>query len=398
MDYAHVPKDASLKVEKYELKVPEDELQHFKDLLKLSRLGPQTYENSLPDATKYGVTHKWLSETKKYWENSYDWRTREAYFNSFPNFHTEIKDDESNFTFDIHFAALFSDKPDAIPIVFLHGWPGSFLEFLGVLNHFRSKYQPGDLPFHLIVPSMPGYTLSSGPPTDRDFVVEDIARVIDKLMTGLGFKEYVCQGGDIGSYTCRPLAKYPGCKAVHLNFSMIDKPDGVSDDDMNEVEKKQLKRAADFGLVNSAYALEHGTKPATIGFVLDSSPLALLAWIGEKFLTWSDATPTAEAILDSITLYWFSKSFSRCIFPYRQFHGSMAGTYFIHKDPKYHIDQPFGYSYFPEEIAPMPKSWVATTGNLVFAKQHEHGGHFAAMERPVDMAEDVEEFVKQVWK
>lgn len=179
---------------------------------------------------------------------------------------------------------------------------------------------------------------------------------------------------------------------------MIDEPEGVSESDLNEVEKKQLKRAEGFGLYNSAYAIEHGTKPATIGFVLDSSPLALLAWIGEKFLTWTDEQPSTEAILDSITLYWFTQSFSRCIYPYRQFHGTLAGTYFIHKDPKYYIEQPLGYSYFPEEIAPMPKSWVKSTGNLVWAKQHDYGGHFAAMERPVDMAEDVEDFMKQIWK
>lgn len=397
MSYSTVPQSSSLKVAPFELHISDEELQHFQQLLKLSRLGPETYENGQDETIKFGVTHKWMAATKQYWEAKYDWRTREAYINSFPNFKTSIKDDESSFTFDIHFAALFSEKPDAIPVVFLHGWPGSFLEFLGILDYFRSKYKPADLPYHIIVPSLPGYALSSGPPLDRNFKVEDIAHVIDKLMVGLGFKGYVAQGGDIGSYTCRALAKYPACKAVHLNFSLMDKPESVSDDEVNSVEKQGLKQAGDFGLIHSAYALEHGTKPATIGFVLDSSPIALLAWIGEKFITWTDETPSTEAILDSITLYWFTKSFSRCIFPYRQFHGNMAGAYYIHKDPKYRIDRPLGYSYFPKELAPMPRSWVATTGDLVWHKQHDKGGHFAAMEQPQLMAEDMESFIKQVW-
>lgn len=397
MAYFTVPKTATLKVQPFSFKVSDEDLQQFQLLVKHSRLAPQTYENSQPETITFGVTHEWMKKTKHYWETQYDWRAREAYINSFPNFKTSIKDDQSNFVFDIHFAALFSQKPDAVPLTFLHGWPGSFLEFLGVLDYFRSKYQPAELPFHIVVPSLPGYTLSSGPPTDRDFKVQDIANVIDKLMTGLGFEGYVAQGGDIGSYTCRALSKYPACKAVHLNFSLMDKPDSVSEDQVNSVERQGLQQAEDFGLIHSAYALEHGTKPATIGFVLESSPIAILAWIGEKFITWTDETPSTEAILDSISLYWFTNSFSRCIFPYRQFHGSMAGAYYIHKDPEYRIDKPLGYSYFPKELAPMPRSWVATTGNLVWTQQHEKGGHFAAMEQPQLMAEDMESFIKQVW-
>lgn len=397
MSYSQVPKNATLKVEPYKLQVSDEDLKLYQQLIKLSRLAPPTYESSRDSIEDYGVTTNWMTEAKKYWETQYDWRKCEARVNEFPNFKTSIHDKETDFTFDIHFIALFSEKPDAIPIAFLHGWPGSFLEFLGVLDVFRSKYKPGDLPYHIIVPSLPGYTLSSGPPTNCNFRVQDTARVINALMTGLGFEGYVAQGGDIGSYTCRALSKYPSVKAVHLNFSLMDKPDGVSDDTINEVEKQGLKSAEDFAFINSAYCLEHGTKTATIGFVLDTNPVAVLAWIGEKFLTWTDVTPSTETILDSISLYWFTSSFPRCIYPYRQFHGNMGGAYYIHKDPEYHIKQPLGYSYFPKELAPMPRSWVATTGNLVWNTQHDKGGHFAAMEQPELMAGDVEAFIKQVW-
>lgn len=402
MFYSTVPKQSTIEVKPWVIQVSDAELQHFQQLLKLSRLAPLTYENNQPDpkhfaTDKFGVTHEWMSATKQYWETKYDWRQREKYFNSFPNFKAVVPDEESNFTFDIHFAALFSEKPDAVPITFLHGWPGSHLEFLGMMEVFKRQYKPEELPYHIIVPSLPGWTLSNGPPTDRNFTTEDQARVINQLMVGLfGQTGYVAQGGDIGSYVCRVLHTYPTCKAIHLNFCMMEGADSVSDSEINEVEQQGLKNTETFANFAFAYALEQGTRPATIGFVLDASPISVLAWIGEKFLTWTDETPPIDEILDGITLYWFTQSYPRCIYNYRQFHGSNAGNYSIHANEKYHCKKPMGYSYFPYEVAPIPKAWAATTGNLVWHKQHPGGGHFAAMEKPKEMAEDIESFVKQL--
>lgn len=400
MSYSTVPNSAKLKVEPYKLQISDAELQHFQQLLKLSRISPLTYENNQADTIKFGITEDWISKTKRHWETQYDWRKRESHINSFPQYHAAIYDKETDFTFDIHFAALFSEKANAIPIVFLHGWPGSFLEFLGVLETLRTKYKPEDLPYHVIVPSLPGYTLSSGPPTNVNFDTAGIARVMDNLMTGLFPNSgYCAQGGDIGAYTCRHLSQHPACKAVHLNFSMMEKPAHILDSELSAVEKEGVEQAARFGLTQSAYALEQGTRPATIGHVLSSSPVAVLAWVGEKFLTWTDpkTTPSIDDILDSITLYWFTQSFARCIYPYREYHGSSAETYFIHGDPKFYIEQPLGYSYFPKELAPMPRSWVATTGNMKWSRSHDKGGHFAAMEQPQQLVDDVESFLQECW-
>lgn len=122
----------------------------------------------------------------------------------------------------MHFLALFSKKADAVPLVLLHGWPGSFLEFLSVCDILREKYGENELPFHVIVPSLPGYGYSSGPPLDKNYTNEDIARVVDSLMKGLGFGDgYVSQGGDIGSFVTRILgAKYPSCKAAHRELRL----------------------------------------------------------------------------------------------------------------------------------------------------------------------------------
>lgn len=116
--------------------------------------------------------------------------------------------------------------------------------------------------------------------------------------------------------------------------------------------------------------------------------------IGEKFLDWVDEPLTLDQILDSVSLYWLTETFPRAIYPYRQFFGPTPEAIAL----KHHVSKPLGYSWFPKEIAPIPKSWVATTGNLVWHKQHEKGGHFAAMERPGDMLQDIEEFVAAAWK
>lgn len=118
--------------------------------------------------------------------------------------------------------------------------------------------------------------------------------------------------------------------------------------------------------------------------------------IGEKFQSWSDTDPTIDEVLDDVTLYWFTDSFPRSIFPYRQFFGATPTLF--HNEPKYKIDKPMGYSYFPMELAPIPKSWVEKTGNLVWYREHKEGGHFAALEKPKLFVQDMEDFVKEVWK
>lgn len=222
--FASLPAKATLQPKLFRAHVPDQALSDFKQLLKLSKIGPQTYENSVADVkdfTSFGISRDWLAETKSYWEAKYDWRKCEDRINAFPNFTAPIADDDEEgataHTFDVHFIALFSKKADAVPLLLMHGWPGSPLEFLGTLELLGRKYSPEELPCHVVVPSLPGYAFSSGPPMDRNFNTEGIARVMDKLMVGLGFGDgYVAQGGDIGSFVSRVLAvKAEACKAAH---------------------------------------------------------------------------------------------------------------------------------------------------------------------------------------
>lgn len=185
-------------------------------------------------------------------------------------------------------------------------------------------------------------------------------------------------------------------------MNMMTPPDNASSLPLTDIEKKASKNRS-FAEFGSAYAREHGTRTATIGLALSSSPLALLSWIGEKFLEWTDPTqkPSLDTILESVTLYYLTDTFPRCIYPYRNNFGtkknpaaSKPGAKTFNAGAK-----PMGFSWFPWELVPSPRSWTElSTDNLVFYRAHEKGGHFAALEGPEVLWGDVEEFVKKAWK
>ncbi|KAK9561076.1 hypothetical protein V6Z88_000851 [Aspergillus fumigatus] len=388
--FSQFPSTATIVPAPFQVAVPDEQIAELKTLVKLAKIAPPTLENQQQDR-RYGVTSDWLTTMREKWLNDYDWRVTEARINSFPQFTTRIED------ISLHFAALFSEKRDAVPVILLHGWPGSFLEFLPMLQLFKEEYTPTTLPYHLIVPSLPGYGFSSSPPLDKEYKSHDVARVMDQLMKGLGFGGgYVAQGGDIGSRISRVLAvDFESCKAAHLNFCTIPRPEACSDDSLSASERRGVERLNAFLTTGLAYAIEQGTKPSTIGLVLSTNPMALLAWVGEKFLDWVDEPLPLETILDFVSLYWFTETYPRAIyfyredFPHRKFSSELSTRWFIHK--------PFGYSYFPMELYPAPRSWVATTGNLIFFRDHQKGGHFAALERPQVLKADLTGFIEQIW-
>ncbi|KAI1625308.1 Alpha/Beta hydrolase protein [Exophiala viscosa] len=401
-NYAKLPAGATLDVTPFKAHVDEDKLLHLKKLLELSPIGPAVFENTNA-GRRYGIERDWLEHAKNVWLNDFDWRKQEDRINSFPNFNATVKDADGNDT-NIQFLALFSEKADAIPIAFFHGWPGSICEFLDILEILRKKYSPKDLPYHIIVPSLPGYAYSSGPPLNTDYGIDLAAGALNNLMVGLGFGSgYIAQGGDLGSFVSRFLAmSYDACKGMHVNMMV---PAG--EPEMNEPTKKALQKAGEFIDTGYAFALEQGTRPASIGLALSASPLALLCWIGEKFLEWTDEDPPLEKILEAVTLYWMTDTIPRCLYHNRGLGGDP------NEKPKIarisvvtsraplnlpYVDKPCGYSLFAHEIVPIPKTWAATTCNLVSFNHHDHGGHFAAMEKPNELLADVEEYIKRAWK
>ncbi|KAJ7580187.1 Alpha/Beta hydrolase protein, partial [Mycena floridula] len=395
--FSRIPEAATIRTEPFTVSIPDSSISELKTLLKASRVSPATYENSFKDR-RYGLTSAWIAEVKKYWETDFDWRKTESQINIFPQFIADIQDDDGK-KYNIHFVGLFSEKPDAVPVILLHGWPGSFLEFLPIIGLLTTRYPASDLPYHIIVPSLPGYGFSSPPRNDRDFRLEDIARLFNKLMVGLGFGSgYVAQGGDIGAKVARVLAAlYDNCKAAHLNDCYMPEPKGVDPAALEPSDAAGIARGDEFGRFGSSYALEQATRPATLGFVLSSNPLALLAWIGEKLLDWTDEDMSVETMLELVSLYWFTDTISTTLYPYREvvvlLNPDSKGA---HENPAWYISKPFGYSLFVKELFPVPRAWAATTGNLVFYRRHDKGGHFAAIERPAELLKDLEDFIAQI--
>ncbi|SCO92624.1 uncharacterized protein FRV6_16752 [Fusarium oxysporum] len=301
----------------------------------------------------------------------------------------DIQDDRGKGDIDLHFIDIFSQRDDAIPIVLLHGWPGSFLEFIPILELLQKKYDPSLLPYHVIVPSLPGYTLSSGPSQTEAWNSKDAARVINKAVTSLGFTRYAVQGGDDGSLIAATLAAtYDSVAAIHLN--LLPSLDRVTVDDpsLSATDKAAIKRAEQrFLTPTTGAALLQSTRPATIGAMVSSSPMALLSWIGEKFLEWPDDAIDIDEILTNVSLYWFTDTMPRCIYTYR-------GTFI--NDHQYSFPsfkQPFGFSWFLQELIPTPKELAKKKGNLVFYQQHQKGGHFAALERPIEFLQHIEDYL-----
>ncbi|KAI0465548.1 Alpha/Beta hydrolase protein [Xylaria cf. heliscus] len=401
--YEKLPFQATIEVELFNIHATEKSLHDFQQLVRLSPVGPRTFENSDSNDRRYGPSHEWVIKAKEHWLNQFDWRKHEDRINSFPNFMATVDQfNEAGHKLNIHFVALFSERTDATPLVLYHGWPGSFMEFLGILDAIKEKYEPSELPYHVVVPSLPGYAFSSGPPLDYDFALEDASLALDKLMRGLGLYGYIAQGGDIGASVARyQAAKCNSCAGMHLNFNPLPRPPNAATLDISDLEKRVLGRGLWFREVGAAYAILHGTRTATIGHVLSTSPLALLCWVGEKFLDWTDEDPSLDIILAHTTLYWITETFPRCIYPYR---GEAAdderpriGKVSGRGHPQPYVSKPSGYSFFPQEIMPIPASWVATSCNLVSVARHESGGHFAAMEKPIELLADIEEYIKEAY-
>jgi microsomal epoxide hydrolase len=212
------PRNNPAKLEAFTLRVSDDALAEFRELVRLSKIGPATWWNQYDDH-RFGVSRKWMSDAKEAWLTTFDWRKHEERINSFPNFKTTVQDPEAG-EMEIHFAALFSAREDAVPVIFMHGFPSAFTDFLPMMRLLADKYTPETLPYHVVVPSLPDYGLSGGPSRNVETTLDMAARIMNQLMIDLGFGDgYVAQGGDLGCWIARLLsANHKECKAFHREY------------------------------------------------------------------------------------------------------------------------------------------------------------------------------------
>ncbi|KAI0434752.1 Alpha/Beta hydrolase protein [Xylaria sp. FL1042] len=389
-------------VRPFKIKILEAKLERLRQKLALCDL---PNEESF-GASSEGESSSWeygppISEIKRLvtaWQ-TYDWRKTEEHLNTFPQFIASIAIDGFG-TYDVHHIHIRSTAPGSIPLLFLHGWPGSFVEATKIIGDLvRGDGTESTRTFHVVAPSLIDFGFSS-PSRAAGFSFEQHAEAYDKLMSALGYNGYVIQGGDVGSLVMRYMAKKYGpkrCKAFHTNTAAASKPDKDKHPELHaealatpltDAEKRGLERAGAFAKEGMGYFKQMTTRPLTIGYSLRDSPVGLLAWIYEKLRAWSDEYPwTDEEILTWVNVYYLST-------PGPEAPGKVYYA-MEHSDPPAfaaaaeYVNVPFGVARFRNDIALAPRLWNRTLGPLVYEREYEKGGHFAAWERPDAIVADL---------
>jgi pimeloyl-ACP methyl ester carboxylesterase len=377
-------------IEQFQIHVDDAVLKDLRERLARSRL-PEAIEGADWD---YGFSIDYLRELLAYWRDEYDWRAHEARINQLAHYRTRI-DGQS-----IHFVHQESTNPNAFPLLLMHGWPGSVVEFLDVIPRLTDPEAHGaraDDAFHVIAPSLPGYGFSE-PPRTRGWDVRRIARAFITLMDRLGYTRYGAQGGDWGAQIATRIGAFDPehCAALHLNMPLATPPKDPGP--LTDEEKADLAAMARFQSDEAGYALVQGTRPQTLGIALNDSPAGLLAWVVEKFRAWSDCDGSPEkafsrdALLTNVMVYWATQTITSSARLYWECkHGGLW------REALEPVAAPTGVARYPkEEVLRYPRPWVERTYNVTHWAVMPHGGHFAAMEQPELFADDVRNFFRTV--
>jgi pimeloyl-ACP methyl ester carboxylesterase len=352
----------------FRMDVPQADLDDLND-----RLARTRWPNEVADAgTDYGFPLARLKALAEYWRTGYDWREHEAKLNELPHFTTEIEGQ------NIHFVHVRSANPDAVALVLTHGWPGSFLEFLDVI-------EPLSRDFHLVIPSIPGYGFS-GATHERDWGVPRVARAWAELMRRLGYERYGAQGGDFGAGVSTALG---ACApehviGVHVNY-LPTRPDPDAGVELSASDEARLDTVRRLMANRPPYQALQALTPQTIGYALTDSPVGQLAWIAERFAQWTDpATPVSDdRMLTDISLYWLTATAASSARLHRDTQRGAQG------DP---CRVPLGVAVFAHDITLSVRPLAERLYDIRHWSEFERGGHFAAMEVPELLAEDVREF------
>jgi microsomal epoxide hydrolase len=387
--------EAATAIRPYTIQVPEADIEDLKARLALTRIPDQ-----IPDTGwDYGTDMAYLRELIDYWRNDFDWREQESALNEFDQFVTQIDG------VDVHFIHQRSTHEDAMPLLLTHGWPGSIAEFRKIIGPLTQPELYGGDPadaFHVVAPSLPGFGFS-GKPEERGYNPERMAHTLAALMQRLGYARYGAQGGDWGAIINRIHAYRYADRLIglHSNFVLANPPaDQALADAVPEAEMAAREQRQAFMLNEVGYQQIQGTKPQSIGVALNDSPAGLAAWIVEKFHGWSDIDRrlpagygleekfTKDEILTNISLYWFTSSIT-----------SSARIYYENRnvampEPLGFVTVPTAGAIFPSEIYLTPRIWAEASYNIVRWTPMPQGGHFAAMEEPELLLEDVRAFFR----
>ena len=341
----------------------------------------------------YGTNLEYMKEIASYWVKDFDWRKHEAAINKFLNFKTNVDN------IDIHFIHEKGSGPNPTPLLLMHGWPGSIVEFLNIIEKLAHPEKFGgkeEDAFDVIAPSLPGFGFSGKPA--RPIGPRKMANILNKLMVeNLNYKDYLAQGGDWGA----TIANWIGydhsknCKAIHINCLTMRHPDGPQSKEEELWQKKFDKDQ----IMQDGYRTQQATKPQTLSYSMMDSPVGIAAWIIEKMYSWSDlkdndieSVYSKDVLLANIMVYIVTKTFNTASWIY--YGRREEGGRFFPKNFK-KIEIPTGISVFPAEMSAWPpRSYVDRIFNVRQWTEMQRGGHFAAMEQPELLIKDIVKFAK----
>ena len=347
------------------------------------------------DGWIHGTNKNYLKELCEYWVSDFDWKKHENLINSFSNFKTNVDG------IDIHFIKENGSGTNPKPLLLMHGWPGSVVEFLEIIKPLAHPEQFGgdaEDAFTVIAPSLPGFGFSGAP--KKPIGPRKIAEILDKLMTkNLNYKQYVAQGGDWGATIANWLGydHYDHCKAIHINCLTMRHPDGPQ----TEEEKAWQNKFDNDQIIQDGYRTQQATKPQTLSYSMIDSPVGIAAWITEKMHGWSDlkdnnieSVYSKDTLLANIMVYVVTKTFNTASWIY--YGRREEGGRFFPKDFK-RIEIPTAVAVFPAEMSEWPpRSYVERIFNITQWTEMKSGGHFAALEEPDLLVNDLVKFSRTV--
>ncbi len=378
-------------VRPFRINVPEEDLVDLRRRVMATRWPDK---ETIADQSQGAQLAK-MQELVRYWGTDYDWRKVEAKLNALPQFLTEIDG------LDIHFIHVRSRREDALPLIMTHGWPGSIIEMLKVIEPLTDPTAHGGAAedaFHLVIPSLPGYGFSARP-EGTGWNPDRIARAWDELMRRLGYEHYVAQGGDWGAVITEAMGRQAptGLLGIHVNLPATVPPEveaalagaGPVTAEMSEQEHAVFDALSAYRKSGySGYFVAMTARPQAVGYGLTDSPAGLAAFIfwHPGFAQWTyggdpDQSPTKDDVLDDITLYWLTNTATSSGRLYWENRGTSPTSATAQKTAE--ISVPVAITVFPEDVYRAPETWARRAyRNLTYFHEVDNGGHFAAWEQP----------------
>ena len=373
-------------IQSFSVHVPQSVLDDLRSRIRNTRWPDEIMDSGW----NFGSGLSYMKELADYWLQKFDWKKVEDEINSYSNFIADIEG------YKIHFLQIRGKGMKSFPLVITHGWPGSFLEMWRLIPLLTGD---PEFSFDLVIPSMLGYGFSQKI-TEPGCNTRKMADLWFKLMQELGYSNFGAQGGDFGAGVSTFLGlRYPlEVKGIHLNYIPGSyQPYSDPGKPLTEEEKQFIRSIEEWDQTEGAYGHQHATKPLSLAYGLNDSPIGLCGWIIEKYYGWADCRGNIENVfskdelLAQVTLYWVTETIHSSI---RLYHENSEAPFHLSKDD--FIKVPVGIARFPLEDPFPPRSYIERGYNVVHWTDMPAGGHFAAMEQPRLLAEDIRNFFRKI--